>query len=188
MPIAGSASGRCPRHTSSTPRARSYSCSAGRDVSRRTSPRWRATQHSGRERAARRSDRCTMQPPRIPAKCWRAPLPHRRACRSHRATRSRQRRRRRASTTLPRFGNVHLLHFTDCHAQLLPVYFREPSVNIGVGARAGQPPHLVGEHLLKHFGIAPRHARGARVHVPRLRRGRARRTARSAASRTWRRW
>ncbi|MES2100124.1 MAG: thiosulfohydrolase SoxB [Pseudomonadota bacterium] len=56
---------------------------------------------------------------------------------------------------LPKFGNVSLLHFTDCHAQLLPVYFREPSVNLGVGAAAGQPPHLVGEHLLKAFGIAP---------------------------------
>ena len=51
-------------------------------------------------------------------------------------------------------GNVHLLHFTDVHAQLLPVHFREPSVNIGVGAAAGHPPHLVGERLLKHFGIA----------------------------------
>ncbi len=56
---------------------------------------------------------------------------------------------------LPRFGNVHLLHFTDCHAQLRPIYFREPSVNIGVGAAAGQPPHLVGESLLKRFSIAP---------------------------------
>ena len=55
---------------------------------------------------------------------------------------------------VPRFGNVHFLHFTDCHAQLLPVYFREPSVNLGVGAAVGQPPHLVGEHLLKHFNIA----------------------------------
>jgi sulfur-oxidizing protein SoxB len=54
---------------------------------------------------------------------------------------------------LPRFGNVHLLHFTDCHAQLRPVYFREPSVNLGVAGAAGKPPHLVGEHLLKHFGI-----------------------------------
>jgi len=53
------------------------------------------------------------------------------------------------------FGNVSLLHFTDCHAQLLPSYYREPSFNIGVGGAAGQPPHLVGEHLLKHFGIAP---------------------------------
>ena len=60
---------------------------------------------------------------------------------------------------LPRFGNVHLLHFTDCHAQLLPVYFREPSVNIGVAGAAGKPPHLVGEHLLRHFGIAPKSVR-----------------------------
>ena len=44
---------------------------------------------------------------------------------------------------------------TDTHAQLLPVYFREPSVNIGVGAMAGQPPHLVGDAFLKHFGFAP---------------------------------
>jgi len=56
---------------------------------------------------------------------------------------------------LPRFGNVSLLHFTDCHAQLLPIYFREPSVNLGVGAAQGKPPHLVGEHLLKAFGIKP---------------------------------
>lgn len=56
---------------------------------------------------------------------------------------------------IPRFGQVNLLHMTDCHAQLLPVYFREPSVNIGVGAAAGQPPHLVGEALLKHYGIRP---------------------------------
>ena len=55
---------------------------------------------------------------------------------------------------LPRFGNVHLLHFTDCHAQLLPIYFREPSVNLGIGEAKGQPPHLVGEHLLKYFKIA----------------------------------
>ena len=56
---------------------------------------------------------------------------------------------------LPPFGNVSLLHFTDCHAQLLPVHFREPSVNIGVGEAAGRVPHLVGEHLLRHAGIAP---------------------------------
>ncbi len=54
-----------------------------------------------------------------------------------------------------RFGNARVLHITDTHAQLLPVYFREPSVNIGVGAMAGQPPHLVGAAFLKHFGIAP---------------------------------
>jgi sulfur-oxidizing protein SoxB len=56
---------------------------------------------------------------------------------------------------LPRFGNVHLLHLTDCHAQLLPTYFREPDTNLGIGAAAGKPPHLVGEALLKRFGIAP---------------------------------
>ncbi len=55
----------------------------------------------------------------------------------------------------PRFGNVSLLHMTDSHAQLLPIHFREPSYNIGVGASKGQPPHLVGEHLLKHYGIRP---------------------------------
>ncbi len=56
---------------------------------------------------------------------------------------------------LPRFGNVHLLHFTDCHAQLMPVYFREPNVNIGVGEALGKAPHLVGEALLKAFGYKP---------------------------------
>jgi sulfur-oxidizing protein SoxB len=56
---------------------------------------------------------------------------------------------------LPRFGNVHLMHFTDCHAQLLPVYFREPSVNIGVGEAYGRIPHLVGEKLLKQAGLTP---------------------------------
>ena len=55
---------------------------------------------------------------------------------------------------VPRFGNVSFLHFTDCHAQLLPTYFREPSANIGVGDAAGRAPHLVGEHLLRQAGIA----------------------------------
>lgn len=56
---------------------------------------------------------------------------------------------------LPKFGNVSLLHFTDCHAQLLPIYFREPNVNIGVAGSAGKPPHLVGEHFLKYYGMKP---------------------------------
>ncbi|WP_454765287.1 thiosulfohydrolase SoxB [Cupriavidus campinensis] len=56
---------------------------------------------------------------------------------------------------LPRFGNVHLLHFTDCHAQLRPVHFREPSVNLGVGPWAGKPPHLVGAAFLRQYGIQP---------------------------------
>ena len=59
----------------------------------------------------------------------------------------------------PAFGNVSFLHVTDCHAQLLPVHFREPSVNIGVGPASGKPPHLVGEQLLKAFGIARGSAR-----------------------------
>ncbi len=56
---------------------------------------------------------------------------------------------------LPRFGNVHFLHFTDCHAQIKPIYFREPNVNLGFGDMYGRPPHLVGEALLKFYGIAP---------------------------------
>jgi len=56
---------------------------------------------------------------------------------------------------LPRFGNVHFLHFTDCHAQLMPVYFREPNVNLGVAEMGGRPPHLVGEALLRAFGVKP---------------------------------
>jgi sulfur-oxidizing protein SoxB len=54
---------------------------------------------------------------------------------------------------IPPFGNVSLLHMTDCHAQLKPLWFREPSVNLGVGAMSGQLPHLVGEHLLKAAGV-----------------------------------
>ncbi len=56
---------------------------------------------------------------------------------------------------VPAFGNVSLLHMTDCHAQLKPIYFREPSVNLGLGSRRGQLPHLVGEHLLKAAGVRP---------------------------------
>ena len=55
---------------------------------------------------------------------------------------------------LPAFGNVGLLHYTDCHAQLLPVHFREPNVNLGIGEMKGRPPHLVGANFLEHFGIA----------------------------------
>jgi len=56
---------------------------------------------------------------------------------------------------LPAFGNVSIMHMTDCHAQLKPIYFREPDVNIGLGSSFGKPPHLVGEALLKHFGVRP---------------------------------
>ena len=56
---------------------------------------------------------------------------------------------------LERFGNARILHTTDIHAQLKPVYFREPSVNLGIGAMAGKPPHLVGKAFLERFGIRP---------------------------------
>ncbi|MBX3599533.1 MAG: thiosulfohydrolase SoxB [Rubrivivax sp.] len=52
-------------------------------------------------------------------------------------------------------GFVSLLHITDCHAQLKPIYFREPSVNLGVGDMRGKMPHLVGEQLLKAAGVKP---------------------------------
>ncbi len=60
------------------------------------------------------------------------------------------------------FGNVSLLHMTDCHAQLKPTYFREPSVNLGLAGMQGQLPHLVGEHLLKRAGLA---ANSAQAHA-----------------------
>jgi sulfur-oxidizing protein SoxB len=65
---------------------------------------------------------------------------------------------RRAPSDLyevPRFGNLTLLHITDTHAQLNPVYFREPNVNLGVGDALGKAPHVVGEAFLKHFGVEP---------------------------------
>ena len=55
----------------------------------------------------------------------------------------------------PRFGQVSFLHMTDCHAQLKPIHFREPSINLGLGSMRGQLPHLVGEHLLKVAGVPP---------------------------------
>lgn len=58
-----------------------------------------------------------------------------------------------------RKGAASLIHLTDCHAQLLPVYFREPSINIGVGNSAMQPSHLTGEALLRHYGLR----RGSRL-------------------------
>ena len=54
---------------------------------------------------------------------------------------------------MPRFGQVSFLHMTDCHAQLLPVHFREPHMNLGLGKANGQLPHLVGEHLLRATGV-----------------------------------
>ena len=56
---------------------------------------------------------------------------------------------------LPRFGQVSFLHMTDCHAQLNPIHFREPSVNLGIGSMKGRLPHLVGEHLLKVAKVRP---------------------------------
>ncbi|HEY7846160.1 MAG TPA: thiosulfohydrolase SoxB, partial [Bradyrhizobium sp.] len=55
---------------------------------------------------------------------------------------------------IDRFGNARILHLTDTHAQLQPVFFREPSVNIGIGEMAGKPPHLVGKAFLERFGIS----------------------------------
>jgi len=56
----------------------------------------------------------------------------------------------------PGAGSATLLHFTDCHAQLNPAYFREPDMNIGLDDARGRPPHLVGEALLKRFRISPK--------------------------------
>jgi S-sulfosulfanyl-L-cysteine sulfohydrolase len=56
---------------------------------------------------------------------------------------------------LERFGNARILHITDTHAQLLPAYFREPSVNLGIGGMQGKPPHLVGRAFLERFGVRP---------------------------------
>jgi len=56
---------------------------------------------------------------------------------------------------IPRFGNVHLMHMTDAHAQLMPIYYREPQMNIGVSDATNRPPHIVGDAFLKEYGIAP---------------------------------
>ena len=58
-----------------------------------------------------------------------------------------------------RFGNVRVLHQTDTHAQAQPVFFREPSANLGLGAAEGRPPHLVGHAFLDYFKVAPGSAR-----------------------------
>ena len=52
------------------------------------------------------------------------------------------------------FGNVSLIHITDIHAQLKPIYFREPSINIGVGGNKGAVPHVTGADFRKLYGIA----------------------------------
>jgi sulfur-oxidizing protein SoxB len=56
---------------------------------------------------------------------------------------------------LERFGNARILHITDTHAQLQPAFFREPSVNLGIGGMQGKPPHLVGRAFLDRFGVRP---------------------------------
>src|ERR1700752_3200936 len=56
---------------------------------------------------------------------------------------------------IEKFGNARILHITDTHAQLRPVFFREPSVNLGVGSMRGNPPHLVARAFLDRFGIRP---------------------------------
>ncbi|MDX2484013.1 MAG: thiosulfohydrolase SoxB [Pseudodonghicola sp.] len=52
------------------------------------------------------------------------------------------------------FGNISLIHVTDIHAQLKPIYFREPSINLGVGGNKGQVPHITGADFRKAYGIA----------------------------------
>ncbi len=55
----------------------------------------------------------------------------------------------------PTTGNVTLIHITDIHAQMKPVWFREPEINLGVGAVQGLPPHVTGADFLKLYGIEP---------------------------------
>ncbi len=52
-------------------------------------------------------------------------------------------------------GNITILHTTDTHAQLVPMYYREPDTNIGVGGNSGKPPHLTGKAFLQYYGIKP---------------------------------
>ncbi|SFA75076.1 sulfate thiol esterase SoxB [Poseidonocella pacifica] len=51
------------------------------------------------------------------------------------------------------FGNVSLIHVTDIHAQLKPVYFREPEINFGVGENKGDVPHITGADFRRLYGI-----------------------------------
>ncbi len=57
--------------------------------------------------------------------------------------------------SFPAQGNLTLVHTTDTHAQLVPIFYREPDTNIGVGADKGVPPHLTGKEFLGHYGYRP---------------------------------
>jgi len=52
------------------------------------------------------------------------------------------------------FGNVTLIHVTDIHAQMKPIYFREPEINLGVGGARGQMPHITGADFRRAYGIS----------------------------------
>jgi sulfur-oxidizing protein SoxB len=66
-----------------------------------------------------------------------------------------QRLTQQALTAFEPLGNVTLVHIADLHAQLVPTYYREPSLNVGVGEARGKVPHLTGRALLDHYGIPP---------------------------------
>ena len=65
----------------------------------------------------------------------------------------------------PAQGEVRVLHITDTHAQLLPIHFREPNVNIGIGGARGRFPHLVGKNLLAELPNATPRDRHAFTHL-----------------------
>jgi len=56
------------------------------------------------------------------------------------------------------FGNISIMHITDIHGQLKPLYFREPDINLGVGNVLGKPPHITGKEFLKYFNIPAKSA------------------------------
>ncbi len=91
-------------------------------------------------------------------------------------------------TRFDALGNVTLLHVTDIHGQLLPVHFREPSVNLGVGAAKGLPPHLTGTDFLTKFGIAPKSAAAYAMTDRGFHRRWPSAMAASVVSTAWRQW
>src|SRR5213080_3112482 len=84
-------------------------------------------------------------------------------------------------------GNVTLLHMTDAHGTLLPVYYREPDTRIGVGPEAGEAPFLTGEAFLRAYGLARGSVEAYALTHPTSPRWR-RATAAWAATRIWRPW